>query len=140
MCARAKRTRIDHARVCVRIRALALYARARSVDMKRTGKVSENYTLLSYSPRCIRAYPLSILGQVFTLASRQQPSYVCRRTSDIGDRARPRRNQSNPFSGTENICHFFLKSILLIIITLSLSLSIISGNLKQYNDSILRHQ
>lgn len=71
--------------------------------MERTGKVSENYTLLSYSPRCIRAYPLSILGQVFTLASRQQPSYVCRRTSDIGDRAGPRRKQLNLFLDTKDV-------------------------------------
>lgn len=79
---------ITHACAC----EYARYARAKSADMERTDEVSENYTLLSYSPRCIRAYPLSILGQVFTLAFREQPSYVCCRTSDFGDRSSAKKS------------------------------------------------
>lgn len=108
---RAERTRTDRASV----RASRAVARMRVKRAQTENATTVKYrrtTPFSYSPRCIRAYPLSILGQVFTLASSER-RYV-RRTSDHGDRVRRRRDRPNPSSMNEN-ARFFLKSNLLTV-------------------------
>lgn len=88
-------THTDRSCVCVRVarpHVCAYNARMREERRQRTAMVKYRRTTpFSYSPRCIRAYPLSILGQVFTLASSER-RYV-RRTGDHGDRVRRRRDR-----------------------------------------------